>query len=348
MLPEIVTKCLTFRRARPSDFDAVLNIYGRPEVARMVASWPIPPDHDLIRERCNPFPREDGIVGVVECAGRIVGSAGISRLDGGSFDMGYGFHPDHWGKGYATEMGCALIDAIFARYDAERVTAGHWPDNPASARVLEKLGLQKTHVGLGWSKARGQVLDAHVYELTRAQWLAANPLGIETERLVIRRYVAADIAALHSIVSDEGVARMVLAFPNPVGGEAVANWAYKTRYRGRPGFSAGVFNRAGKLVGNVGLAPKGASAMYFVGRENWGNGYATEAMRAFLGWAFERYDLEALDADHFIDNPVSGGVLNKLGFAKTGKGMGESAARLEPEPVILYRLTRDRFEALGP
>jgi RimJ/RimL family protein N-acetyltransferase len=61
-------------------------------------------------------------------------------------------------------------------------------------------------------------------------------------------------------------------------------------------------------------------------------------MIEFLADSFERYDIDAVVADHFADNPASGAVLRKLGFQKTGESTGTSAARLEPAPVIDYLL----------
>ena len=51
------------------------------------------------------------------------------------------------------------------------------------------------------------------------------------------------------------------------------------------------------------------------------------------------------EADHFADNPVSGRVLHEQGFEKIGEGTGKSAARLEPAPNVLYRLTKQQFKA---
>ena len=168
---DIKTERLCFRLCAPSDFAAMLDLYSRPEVARMVASWPLPPDHDLVRERCNPFPLEDGLVGVIERNGKVIGSMGCARRPAGDFGLGYGFHPDHWGRGYATEMARAVLARIFEREDYNLVTAGHFTDNPASGRVLEKLGFKFSHHEMLLSKGRGHEAMCAEYELTKAQWL---------------------------------------------------------------------------------------------------------------------------------------------------------------------------------
>jgi len=347
MRPEVTTQRLSLRRGAADDFDAIHAIYSRPEVAGMVASWPIPADPERTRRVCHPLPEREGIAGPILLGDEIIGNIGVTHVSDGIFGMGYGFHPDHWGKGYATEMGTAVISAIFARYPAVAIKAGVWTDNPASGRVLEKLGLHYTHTGFGYAMGRQDVVKARLFELTRARWLAANPLHLSTERLEIRAFAAQDIYALHQMVSHLEVARMTASFPNPISLREVSDWAVARRYQGKPGFCAGIFLKNGPLVGLTGLAPEGKSVMYAFAPEHWGRGYATEAQSAFLAWAFDRFNLPEIGADHFHDNPASGRVLQKLGFQQSGSGMGQSKARLEPEPVIEYRLTRTQFESLS-
>ncbi len=73
-------------------------------------------------------------------------------------------------------------------------------------------------------------------------------------------------------------------------------------------------------------------AGYWIGREFWGRGYATEALEGALVWASTRWKRRALMAGHFADNPASGRVLEKAGFLYTGetrpafsRARGESA-----------------------
>lgn len=71
------------------------------------------------------------------------------------------------------------------------------------------------------------------------------------------------------------------------------------------------------LIGVVGITLRddGVELGYWLRRSAWGQGYATEAARLALGFAFGELDLSAVYACHFADNPASGRVLQKLGFA---------------------------------
>ena len=60
------------------------------------------------------------------------------------WEIGYWIGPDMQGRGFATEAAGGLIEAIHADLAPPRITAGHFEDNPASGRVLEKLGFTYT------------------------------------------------------------------------------------------------------------------------------------------------------------------------------------------------------------
>ena len=97
---------------------------------------------------------------------RIVGSCGLGRRPSGSVEMGYWIARPHWGKGFATEASRALID-IARTLKLPRLEASHFVDNPASGRVLEKLGFVPTGLSAArYSCARGGDAIAKLYRLS--------------------------------------------------------------------------------------------------------------------------------------------------------------------------------------
>lgn len=75
----------------------------------------------------------------VECDGALIGRAGMWKR----YEIGYILHPDHWGRGYATEAVGALIAEAFRRFpEADRLTAEIDPRNAGSRRLLERLGFR--------------------------------------------------------------------------------------------------------------------------------------------------------------------------------------------------------------
>lgn len=78
--------------------------------------------------------------------GDLAGTCGVFKrhTDDPDWEIGYWIGPDAQGRGYATEAAGGLIEAIHADLAPPRITAGHFEDNPASGRVLEKLGFTYT------------------------------------------------------------------------------------------------------------------------------------------------------------------------------------------------------------
>lgn len=130
---------------------------------------------------------------------------------------------------------------------------------------------------------------------------------------------------------------------------AARAWMARAPFRGRPGFCLALHDPTGTLVGFLGMAPLPEtgvpSVMYAIAPEHQGRGYATEALQGLLVLAFGVLDVPCVEADHFHDNEASGRVLAKLGFKYIRDDTAKSAARVEPERVLLYRLTKSQFEA---
>ncbi|PSK54780.1 Transcription elongation factor S-II [Elsinoe australis] len=88
-----------------------------------------------------------------------IGTAGSFRPR----ELGYGYHPDYYGKGYATEAAVAYCEWFRKQYPGERMFATSFPANEASVKVLEKCGFGPAR--------EGEVSDWPVNAMGRATWL---------------------------------------------------------------------------------------------------------------------------------------------------------------------------------
>ena len=87
--------------------------------------------------------REDGrFVRAICKEGRVVGFLNDVEIQNGSIELGYVIHPDHWGRGYATDALKLALGELFALGYRE-VRAGAFAENTASLRVMEKAGMEK-------------------------------------------------------------------------------------------------------------------------------------------------------------------------------------------------------------
>jgi RimJ/RimL family protein N-acetyltransferase len=164
-----------------------------------------------------------------------------------------------------------------------------------------------------------------------------------TERLLLRPGWIEDAPALHASIAEEAIVRNLATAPWPY--RMADAEAYLSAPRRAHDVSLLVFRRtegAPELIGTVGLGrrPDGPIELgYWIARRWWNRGYATEAARAVVEIARESLRLPSLRAGHFLDNPASGRVLEKLGFRPTGVVAPRfSAARGEAAPCRLFEL----------
>ena len=95
----------------------------------------------------------------------LIGGIGIGPLGDQPHVMGYWLTPSAWGCGYAVEAGRAVLD-IAATLGIERVTAGHYVDNPASGAVLRRLGFVATGTRSAiHSRGRGVAVETIDYAI---------------------------------------------------------------------------------------------------------------------------------------------------------------------------------------
>lgn len=155
------TERLLLRPAWAEDGDALFRGIADERVVRNLATapWPYLPEHAegwirMDRPASMPaaliFLRTGG-------APELVGGIGIHASGDEGHELGYWIARRHWGFGYATEAGEAMI--AFARQclRLREIVAGHFLDNPASGSVLRKLGFQPSGaIRMRHSVARGE------------------------------------------------------------------------------------------------------------------------------------------------------------------------------------------------
>jgi [ribosomal protein S5]-alanine N-acetyltransferase len=144
---EILTDRLMLRPPRKSDAEEIFARYGRdPDVSRFLVWTP----HKSIDDTCafldrftadNEAGRSCGYLIFSRETGELLGSVG-GAINEHRLQFGYCLAKDAWGLGFATEAARAFVDTVFASFPVSRVQAYCDVENAASARVLEKAGLQ--------------------------------------------------------------------------------------------------------------------------------------------------------------------------------------------------------------
>ena len=80
---------------------------------------------------------------VLRETGRVIGNLYFAPGDFDTWELGYVFHDAYWGRGYATEACRVLLMEAFAKENVHRVIAMCNPENTASWRLMERLGMRR-------------------------------------------------------------------------------------------------------------------------------------------------------------------------------------------------------------
>lgn len=185
----IRTERLVLRAPLLSDAPRIALLAGDYDVASMTGTLPHPYDEEMAVDWMKSLESgEEGVAFVIERAGALIGCVGYRPMDEANAEIGYWIGKPYWGLGYATEAAKALILHVFAIENFDYLTIGHFRENPASARVIAKLGFEPTGEVLRDCAARGSKAHCMTYRLTRERaftLLASDPP--ESAVAVLRR-----------------------------------------------------------------------------------------------------------------------------------------------------------------
>jgi ribosomal-protein-alanine N-acetyltransferase len=164
---------------------------------------------------------------------------------------------------------------------------------------------------------------------------------LRTARLTLRPFTLADAPTMQSLAGDREVALNTLTIPHPYPDGAAEEWISTPS---KPENHVCAIDLNGQVIGAIGVhidaLHQRAEMGYWVGVPYWGNGYATEAAAAMVGYAFEVLGVNRVFAYHFTRNPSSGRVLHKIGMRREGTLRQHFIKWGEPLDVEFYGIVR--------
>jgi RimJ/RimL family protein N-acetyltransferase len=114
--------------------------------------------------------RGEEYIFAIELDGEVIGAVGLERRGHVSpdtpdtYEIGYWIAEEWWGQGLASEAAARIVRYAFEDLGVKRLTSGHFDENPASGKILEKCGFRVTGKGELPCAARGHPVPATLLE----------------------------------------------------------------------------------------------------------------------------------------------------------------------------------------
>ena len=184
--PTLRTTRLFLRQFQPSDADTVHRLAGVKEVA--AGTW-LPQPSDLeaaakwIAQQQESFAAGNAITFAIVLIEeeQLIGSIGMEiAREHQLARLSYWLGTHYWNQGYCTEAVRAVLDYGFTRLSLHRIYAPHFHNNPASGRVLRKVGMTYEGRMREHYIRFGQFVDVEIYGMLRKEFLNLRSNSVRT------------------------------------------------------------------------------------------------------------------------------------------------------------------------
>jgi ribosomal-protein-alanine N-acetyltransferase len=172
------TSRLILREFVPEDWPVVLAYQSEPAYSRYErCSERTPADAQAFIQRFIDWQGEEPryryqLAITLPETGQLIGSCGLRLEHPGASEgnIGYELAPQHWGKGYATEVARSMLALGFEEFGLHRIWAGCIAENIGSSRVMEKIGMRREGQHRDKEQFKGRWWDTYTYAILAHEW----------------------------------------------------------------------------------------------------------------------------------------------------------------------------------
>jgi len=175
--PEIKTERLLLRGFKPADAPEIQELAGAYDVAEMTLNIPHPYLEGMaetwMASHQKDFESGRGVVfAMIEThSGKLIGAVGLmATMKFRRAELGYWVGKPFWGKGYATETSEAVLRYGFEEMQLNKICATHMMRNPASGKVMQKIGMEQEGILKQHALKWGEFVDLAAYGILLESW----------------------------------------------------------------------------------------------------------------------------------------------------------------------------------
>ena len=268
--------------------------------------------------------------------------------------FGNNYAKKYWHQGYASEALDTVLEYVFTNTNIEEIFGEHFEDNPNSGKVMMHCGMKYKSQSNITCKNKEYV--SKYYEVTRFEWLLhkMEEMGtITSKRIILRGLKEDDIQKLVVMFSDKDVNKYLhKGTETSKDGirkklEQLMLRCIKKDYR----YYVVADKKTDETIGVISLCMNddgvGAHSSYCYRKEFWNKGYATEALKAIMCYAFDMYDICYFECSCAHPNEGSAEVMKKsglkcMGYYKFGEMLTVDCMS-GTYPRVRYNITRHEW-----
>ncbi len=177
-IPTLQTERLILRPYSLADAPRVQELAGAAEIADMTFSSIPHPYEDGVAEEwigthTDRFNDGKAVALAITLAesGELVGNVSLDfAIKHGRAEIGYWIGMPYWNKGYCTEAAQAVLEYSFEKLSLQRIVARHLSRNPASGKVMAKIGMKHEGTFRKHIRIDGVLLDLELYGILKDEW----------------------------------------------------------------------------------------------------------------------------------------------------------------------------------
>jgi RimJ/RimL family protein N-acetyltransferase len=178
---------------------------------------------------------------------------------------------------------------------------------------------------------------------------------LTTKRLTLRPFVLEDAWDVERLAGMREIADTTLNIPHPYPVGAATRWieTHAPVWMAGTGVTYAIIETSnGKLAGVVSLMQihrehRRAELGYWIAVDRWNKGFATEASEALIHFGFHTLGLHRIESTHFVRNPASGKVMQKLGMKQEGLARDSAVKWDRYESLVRYAILEHEWKARG-
>jgi [ribosomal protein S5]-alanine N-acetyltransferase len=170
---------------------------------------------------------------------------------------------------------------------------------------------------------------------------------LKTERLILSQLEEKDIPFIVEYLQHRIYSDLTSNIPYPYTESDAVFWLRmaKEAFESNSGYTFAIRNKEGQLIGAIGLHDREddkAELGYWIGIPHWNKGYVTEAAKAIVQFGFKDLHYNKIFATHFLHNPASGKIMEKIGMEQEAILKQEVKKDGEYLDVAFYSIFKDR------